>query len=173
MTQCWFASRPHYGAEGILECQWWLGGDKRKLCFTCDSTFLVSHAAGTHSIFPGKYFRALAVSMSRCLAQELPASTAFPLKVIEISQIQGESLYPHPMWYQTTQAFVIFHSFHGLYPFCLFSRHTVEISFIPYNGGAKPGIAYVSEKLRSELCSSSLQCSKELGELGWYSYPGV
>ena len=35
---------------------------------------------------------------------------------------------------------MIFHNFCGSYPFYLFSRHTVEIGFIPCDGEAKPGI---------------------------------
>lgn len=74
------------------------------------------------------------------------------------------------MQYQTMY-FVSFHSFRGSYPFYLSSRHTVEIGFIPYDGEVKPGITQVSEKLRSELCTSSLQFRKEFKELSWYSYP--
>lgn len=67
------------------------------------------------------------------------------------------------MQYQTMQAFVIFHSFRGSYPFYLFSRLTVEIGFLPYD----EWITHVLEKLAPEPCSSSLQFSKEFEELSW------
>lgn len=41
------------------KCQWWLGGDRRKVFFTFDGTFLVCHATGTHSIFPDKCFQGI------------------------------------------------------------------------------------------------------------------
>lgn len=56
--------------------------------------FLVCRAAGTHCLFPGRHSHALAVSMSRCLARNLPSSTGLPLEAIEISKIHQPPV-PH------------------------------------------------------------------------------